>query len=99
MNAVIESDIGSKPERINLRVQCEIKQRLERAAGFEGKTVSNFILNSALAHAEKTIQAHERMRLDDRDSLAFFEALNQPVQFNPKLLAAFEEHARRVTSQ
>jgi len=99
MNAVIESNIGFKQERINLRVQCEVKQLLERAAGFEGKTVSNFILNSALAHAEKTIHAHERMRLNDRDSLAFFEALNQPVQFNPKLLAAFEEHDRRVTSQ
>jgi len=99
MSAVMPPAIALKQERINLRIQCDVKQLLERAAGFEGKTVSNFILNSALAHAEKTIQVHERMRLNDRDSLAFFDALNQPVRFNPKLLAAFEEHDRRVTSQ
>jgi len=99
MSTMMPPVIDLKQERINLRIQCDVKQLLERAAGFEGKTVSNFILNSALAHAEKTIQAHELMRLNNRDSLAFFEALNQPVQFNPKLLAAFEEHDRRVTSQ
>jgi len=99
MSTMMPPVIDLKQERINLRIQSDVKQLLERAAGFEGKTVSNFILNSALAHAEKTIQEHELMRLNNRDSLAFFEALNQPVQFNPKLLAAFEEHDRRVTSQ
>lgn len=44
---------------------------LERAASFEGKTVSSFILTSAMARAEKTIQEHEVMRLNARDSEAF----------------------------
>ncbi|AKH65216.1 MULTISPECIES: DUF1778 domain-containing protein [Photorhabdus] len=41
-------------EFINLQLKISAKKTLERAASFEGRTVSNFILTSALAHAEKT---------------------------------------------
>lgn len=89
----------NKQERINLRLKRGAKRALERAASFEGKTVSNFILTSALAHAEKTINKHEVMSLNNRDSEAFFNAFVKPVRFNKKLLAAFEEHDQRVTGK
>jgi len=85
-------------QRINLRVQPHAKQLLERAAGFEGKTISSFILGSALANAEKTILEHEEIHLNRQDSIAFMEALEKPVRFNAKLIAALEEHQRRVIS-
>ena len=88
----------TKQERINLRLKHSAKVELERAASFEGKTVSNFILASALAHAEKTIHDHEIMSLNSRDSEAFFHALDKPLPLNKKLLAAFEEHEQRITS-
>lgn len=91
--------IETKQERINLRLRRHAKQMLERAASFEGKSVSNFILSSALAHAEKTIQDHEVMTLNARDSEAFFNALAKPVQFNKSLTDALEEHDRRVISK
>jgi uncharacterized protein (DUF1778 family) len=89
----------TKQERINLRLKHSAKKALERAASFEGKTVSNFILASALAHAEKTIHEHEIMSLNSRDSEAFFHALDKPIRFNKKLVAAIEEHEQRVTSK
>jgi uncharacterized protein (DUF1778 family) len=89
----------TKQDRINLRLKRSTKQVLERAASFEGKTVSNFILTSALARAEETIHEHELMSLNARDSEAFFNALSKPVRFNKKLAVAFEEHDRRVTSK
>jgi len=92
MSSVIES----KDDRINLRLKRNAKLLLERAASFEGKTVSKFILSSALSNAEKTIKEHDLMRLNAHDSDAFFNALSSPVQFNDKLLLAFEEHKRRV---
>ncbi|NOX08312.1 MAG: DUF1778 domain-containing protein [Gammaproteobacteria bacterium] len=49
-----------KDERINLRLKHNAKLVLERAASFEGQTVSKFVLNSALSQAEKTIQEHEQ---------------------------------------
>ncbi|EPJ2923433.1 type II toxin-antitoxin system TacA family antitoxin [Pseudomonas aeruginosa] len=82
----------TKQERINLRLQDSAKKILERAASFEGKTISQFILNSALAHAEKTIHKHEVMSLKASDAEAFFDALSKPVTFNKKLAAALESH-------
>ena len=89
----------SKNQRVNLRLNNTAKDTIERAASFEGKTVSNFILSSALASAEQTIHEHETMALNKRDADAFFDALSRPVKFNAKLLSAFEEHDKRVLSK
>ncbi|WP_118984876.1 type II toxin-antitoxin system TacA family antitoxin [Photorhabdus sp. CRCIA-P01] len=91
--------IDTKQDRINLRLKHSAKEILERAASFEGKTVSNFILTSALTHAEKTIHEHEVMNLNNRDSEAFFNALAKPARFNKKLADAFEEHNQRVINK
>ncbi|KKL01018.1 DUF1778 domain-containing protein [Rheinheimera mesophila] len=91
--------IDTKQDRINLRLKPSAKRDLERAASFEGKTVSSFILSSALAHAEKTIHEHETMRLNKQDSELFFNALSKPVKFNSALTAAFAEHEKRVTTK
>ena len=89
----------SKDERINLRLKHSAKKILERAAGFEGQTVSKFVLSSALARAEKTVQKHEAMILNAGEAEAFFEALSAPVRFNKKLSSALDEYRDRVTSQ
>ena len=89
----------AKDERINLRLKQHAKLLLERAASFEGQTVSKFVLNSALSRAEKTIQEHEVMALNVNDSEAFFKALAEPVQFNSKLVSALKEHEQCVTSK
>jgi uncharacterized protein (DUF1778 family) len=94
----MSSAAQTKDERINLRLKRNTKQMLERAASFEGQTISKFVLSSALARAEKTIQEHEIMSLNARDSEAFFHALAAPVQFSDKLVDALNEHDRRVTT-
>lgn len=95
----MSSATQAKDERINLRLKHNAKLILERAASFEGQTISKFVLSSALARAEKTIQEHEAMSLNAKDSEAFFNALASPVQFNDKLLAALKEHDQRVTTK
>ena len=89
----------TRQERINIRLKGSAKRALERAASLEGKTVSQFVLNSALAQAEKAIQEHAVMRLNAQDAEAFFSALSQPVRFNNKLAAAIAEHDRRVREE
>lgn len=90
---------ATKNERINLRLKQSAKNLIERAATFEGKTVSNFILSSALASAEKTIHEHESIQLNKQDAQRFFDALATPVRFNKKLAAALVEHDSRVDSK
>ncbi len=90
---------NSKTQRVNLRLNEDVKHTIERAASFEGQTVSKFILASALASAEQTIHEHETMTLNKRDSEAFLNALSKPAKFNANLLSAFEEHGQRVISK
>jgi uncharacterized protein (DUF1778 family) len=52
-----------------------------------------------LEHAEKTVQEHEIMTLNAKNSRIFFEALAAPVRFNRNLAAALEEHDQRVVSK
>ena len=96
MDANVEN---TKNERINLRLKSSAKILLERAATFEGKSVSHFILTSALAQAEKTVQENEVMALNRKYAKQFFEALNAPVRFNRKLAEALEEHNQRVVTK
>ena len=95
----MDATAQNKPERINLRLKSSAKSLIERAASFEGKTVSHFILTSALEQAEKTIQKNETITLKAQYSRKFFEALAAPVRFNRKLTAALEEHEQRVVSK
>lgn len=87
---------ATKQEHINLRLRRSAKQRIERAASFEGKNVSQFILASALECAEKTIHEHEVMTLNARESEVFFHALAKPVRFNKALVEALEFHERII---
>lgn len=86
-----------KTERINLRLKSGAKSILERAAGFEGKTVSSFILNCALEKAEKTVRKHEIMVLNEKNSETFIAALSAPIKFNRKLVDAMEDHGQRIS--
>ena len=88
-----------KTERINLRLKSSAKSILERAAGFEGKTVSSFILNCALEKAEETVRKNEVMVLNAKNAKTFIEALSAPIDFNRKLADALEEHGKRVSGK
>ena len=88
-----------RSERINLRLSETAKRRIAQAASVEGKTVSAFIVSSALENAEKTVRRHETTALAREDATRFFEALSDPPPPNDHLRAALEEHTRRVDSR
>ena len=90
---------AARSERINLRLSETAKRRIEHAASVEGKTVSAFIVSSALENAEKTVRRHETVALAREDATRFFDALADPPPPNDRLRAALEEHARRVDSR
>ena len=89
----------SRSERINLRLDADAKRRIERAASFEGRSVSSFVLDSALSSADKAIREHERMVLSKRDAEVFFDAILNPPRPNEALREALEEYRERVTSR
>lgn len=95
----MDTAIQNENELINLRLKSSAKRLIIRAAGFESKTVSSFILTSALKCAEEAIQEHHMISLNEKNSRVFFDALTEPVQFNRKLTAAFNEYDKRVITE
>jgi uncharacterized protein (DUF1778 family) len=81
-----------KQERIEARVSPEQKALIERAAALEGRTLTEFVLQSSRAAAQDAIERHERLTLTTRDSAAFVEALLTPVAPNESLRAAAARH-------
>ena len=95
----MEQSATSKSERINLRLDAAAKHKIEQAASLEGRTVSGFILSSALTCADEAVRAHETMVLGKRDAEVFLDAILNPPKPNEKLRRAMREYRKRVVSR
>ena len=85
-----------KQQRLHIRLDGNSKKKLERAAAYANRTLSEFVLSQALDAADAVILEHETLRLSDADWQVFLDALENPPEPNPRLREAFAEHAKRV---
>jgi len=90
---------SSRTARLEARVTPEQKALIERAAAYEGRSVSDFLVQRAQDAARAVIEKHEVLRLNPGQSKAFVEALLQPQGPNDALRRAAEEYLRNVVSQ
>lgn len=92
------SDAGQAlQERMHLRLDSGSKRKLERAAAYEQVPVSRFVINNAVAAAERIIEARERVVLPATDWQAFQEALLNPPPPNPALKRAARRYRGLVS--
>lgn len=82
----------SRPERLEARLSSDAKAVIKRAADIRGRSISEFVVSSALEAAEATIREHEIIVLSARDSLTLAEALLNPKGPNDALRAAARRH-------
>ncbi len=85
-----------KQERMHIRVDAPTKLKLERAATYLHKSLSEFVLSQALHAADEVICEHETLALSERDWEVFLDALESPPEPGPKLKRAFAGHRDRV---
>ncbi len=78
----------AKTERIEARVNPEVKMLIEEAANVLGVSVSNFIIGSAQARANEVIRSRYVIDLTMQQSRAFVEALLSPPGPNEALQRA-----------
>ena len=79
MNAPIRS------EKLDLRLTAEDKKTLHAAAAAQKRSVSEFVLESALARAAETLPDRQRFGLDTERWAAFMAALDAPPRALPRL--------------
>jgi uncharacterized protein (DUF1778 family) len=83
-------------ERITLRLGRDAKRRLERAAAYSDKTLTDFVIDVALQKADAIVRQREAVTLTRAEWERFQEMLLNPPQSNKRLREAFAEHARIV---
>jgi uncharacterized protein (DUF1778 family) len=88
----------TKPARLNARLTEAQKTLLERAAQLSGRSLTDFVVNSAEDAAARTIREHEIMTLSTRDTEAFVAALLGPPRPTPRLAKAAERHRKLLSS-
>jgi uncharacterized protein (DUF1778 family) len=82
----------SRAERLEVRLPADVKAVIQHAADLSGRSLSDFVVSSALDAAEETIRRHEVIVLSARDSITFVEALLNPPEPNDALRRAFRRH-------
>ncbi len=86
-------------ERLEARLSPEQKALLERAAALEGRSLTDFVVDSAQSAALETIQRYEVIALTARDSRVFAEALMHPPAPNERLRAAARRHRDLIAEE
>lgn len=90
---------SNRTARFDARLSAADKRLLDRAAELTGRSLSEFVLNSAREAAQRAIERYEVMALTDpRDQAAFVDALLNPPAPNRHLRRALQRH-RRATGQ
>ena len=84
-----------KDKRREVRISANDDDLLAEAAGLTGVSVSEFLLDRAIADAATIVAAHRAILLAEDDHDRFLKALDGPVH-PPKELVAQAHRARRL---
>ncbi|HET9661292.1 MAG TPA: DUF1778 domain-containing protein [Thermomicrobiales bacterium] len=81
----------SRSEKLDLRLSVEDKQKLIAAAAAEERTLSDFVLRSALERANETLPDRRLFLLNPTQWQAFLDALDAPPRELPRIARLFRE--------
>jgi uncharacterized protein (DUF1778 family) len=75
--------------RLEARVPAEVHALLKRAADLQGRTMTDFVVATAVEEARRVISEHDVIRLSLEDQRAVAEALANPPEPTDALRRAF----------
>lgn len=75
----------TRTEKLDLRLTPDAKRTLAAAAAAERRSISDFVLDSALGRAADTLADRRSFHLDEERWRAFADALDQPARDLPRL--------------
>lgn len=99
MPAAPSRKAAQKVERLEARVSPEAKALCQKAATLQGRSLTDFVVTSAVEAAARTVREHELVELSRRDRIAFVEALLNPPAPRVRLQKAMQRHDRLVRQQ
>ena len=81
----MRSTTKRRDDRLEFRLPPKAKSMLKRAADFENKSMSAFLLDKGLEAAAETLAERSEFRLNAKQYDAFVAALDAPVKPRPRL--------------
>jgi uncharacterized protein (DUF1778 family) len=84
------SSTERRTEKLDLRVSRSAKAKLQAAASASHRSMSDFVMESALSRAEETLAERRIFALDTEKWTAFQSALDAPTRSLPRLKALLE---------
>jgi uncharacterized protein (DUF1778 family) len=87
---------AQRQDRISIRLSSQSKRKLERAAAYADKTLTDFVVDVALQQADSILREHEVISLSAEEWERFQDLLLNPPAPNDRLQRALEEHDRIV---
>jgi uncharacterized protein (DUF1778 family) len=84
----------SKQDRLQLRLDARSKHILQRAANYRRKSLSQFVLSTALEEAEKVVRDETVVTLSEPDWNLFYDALVTPPAPNAALRKAYRRYRK-----
>jgi uncharacterized protein (DUF1778 family) len=81
----------TRTEKLDLRLTRDSKRALQAAAAVAHRSVSEFVLESALARADETLADRRTFGLDAAQWKAFIAALDAPPRPLPRLERLMKE--------
>ena len=90
--------MSTRTERLEVRLDPEHKQLIERAAAASGQVVSQFVVPLLVKRADSVLRRLERTVLAEKDREAFFRILKSDEPPTPALKAAAKRRARKSRS-
>jgi uncharacterized protein (DUF1778 family) len=88
-------DTQSRAYRFDARLNSEQKILIQKAADLEGRTMTDFVLRSAEAAAERTLRDRAMLILSARETEAFVDAILRPAEPG-RVLRAAARHYKSV---
>lgn len=82
--------------RLDFRIRSDHKLLLERAASYEGQTVTGFAMSTLVERAKEIVAEHETLVLSNRDRDRFLELLDDTSEPTPALVRAVQRHREMI---
>jgi uncharacterized protein (DUF1778 family) len=80
----------TRSEKIDLRLTSAAKNKLFSAAAAANRSVTDFVLESALTRADETLAERQRFNLPSEQWDAFLAALDAPPRDMPRVKRLFD---------
>ena len=90
---------AGRTARLEARISEHQKALIERAAAYEGRSVTDFVVHAVSQVAMTVVQERELLRLNQAQSRAFVKRLLEPGEPNEALRAAAKKYRRSVDAR